>query len=410
MSSTAKSRQVHEAELPNGLKLIGEVMPTSQSTAIGFFVRTGARDETVKESGISHFLEHMMFKGTKKRSALDITYELGNLGAQANAYTSEEMTVYYAAVIPELFPQMQELLTDMLRPALDPQEFDTEKKVILEEIALYQDRPHYYLFEHALKDFFGSHPVGSSVLGSIDSVSAIAATDMRSYFDRRYAPGNMILSAAGNFSWEQFRSDAERLTTNWKAFPVTRELQDYTPVAKVKELRKRNIQQAHVVLLTKSCSAQDEARYALSILATILGDSSGSKMYWELVDAGLAESADTDNDERDGTGCFMAAASTEPAQLDRVVKIMREVLARPLEFTERELEQAKTKVKTKLVLGGELPMGRMMALGQEWTYRKALHSLKDSMERVQRVTKDEIEKALKRFPLNTWSEYRLLPE
>src|SRR6185312_8593955 len=98
-----KSRQVHEAVLPNGLKLIGEVMPTSQSTAIGFFVRTGARDETPKESGISHFLEHMMFKGTKKRSSLDITYELGNLGAQANAYTSEETTVYYSAVIPGFF-------------------------------------------------------------------------------------------------------------------------------------------------------------------------------------------------------------------------------------------------------------------------------------------------------------------
>src|SRR5258708_1167985 len=152
--------------LKNGLTLIGEPNSANKSAAVGFFVRTGARDEVGKEAGISHFLEHMMFKGTEKRSSLDITYQLGNIGAQANAYTSEENTVYYSAIIAEFFSEIVELLCDMLRPALDRDEFNLEKKVILEEIALYQDRPQFYLFENAISTYFNSHTPGNSVLGT----------------------------------------------------------------------------------------------------------------------------------------------------------------------------------------------------------------------------------------------------
>ena len=133
--------------LKNGLRVVGEQRSSAVSSALGFFVKTGARDEEADVSGVSHFLEHMMFKGTEKRSALDITYQLGAMGAQANAYTSEENTVYYAAVLPEYFSDALELLSDMLRPALTEEEFKVEKKVILEEIALYQDRPTHVLFE-----------------------------------------------------------------------------------------------------------------------------------------------------------------------------------------------------------------------------------------------------------------------
>ena len=136
--------------LENNLTLLGEVNPHAKSVALGFFVKTGARDETADVSGVSHFLEHMMFKGTEKRSALDVTYDLGNLGAQANAFTSEENTVYYASVLPEYFEDTLELLSDMLRPSLSQEEYDVEKKVILEEIALYQDHPMHILFEASM--------------------------------------------------------------------------------------------------------------------------------------------------------------------------------------------------------------------------------------------------------------------
>ena len=337
--------KVHKEILPNGLTILADNNDANASASIGFFVRTGARDETDVESGVSHFLEHMMFKGTPTRSALDINLELGNLGAQANAFTSEENTVYYSTVIPEKFSAMQELLTDMLRPALDPEEFNMEKKVILEEIALYRDRPHFYLFETSFKDYFGSHPAGNSVLGSHESVSAISRDQMKDYFDRRYAPSNMTLVATGNLPLEQF-----------------------------------------------------------------MGDSSGSKLYWELIDKGLADSASVDSDERDGTGCFMVYVSTSPDRLDEVVSIAKKVVGAPLDFTDADLERAKAKIVSRIVLDGELPMGRLMSLGMEWTYRKTITPLAEVVRKVRAVTREDIQKSLEKFSHREWSEYRLLPE
>ncbi len=402
--------KVHKEILPNGLTILAENNDANASASIGFFVRTGARDETDVESGVSHFLEHMMFKGTPTRSALDINLELGNLGAQANAFTSEENTVYYSTVIPEKFSAMQELLTDMLRPALDPEEFNMEKKVILEEIALYRDRPHFYLFETSFKDYFGSHPAGNSVLGSHESVSAISRDQMKDYFDRRYAPSNMTLVATGNFPLEQFMADARAMCGKWTDHKVGREVGRHPEKSVYKEYRRKNLTHSHAVLVTGGASAQDSERYPLSLLATILGDSSGSKLYWELIDKGLADSASVDSDERDGTGCFMVYVSTSPDRLDEVVSIAKKVVGAPLDFTDADLERAKAKIVSRIVLDGELPMGRLMSLGMEWTYRKTITPLAEVVRKVRAVTREDIQKSLEKFSHREWSEYRLLPE
>ena len=402
--------KVHHEVLSNGLTIIAESNPANVSAGIGFFVRTGARDETARESGVSHFLEHMMFKGTPTRSALEINLELGNLGAQANAFTSEENTVYYAMVIPEKFKAMQELLTDMLRPALDPEEFSMEKKVILEEIALYRDKPHFYLFENAFKDYFGSHPAGNSVLGSDDSIAAVTRDEMKAYFDRRYSPSNIVLAASGNFSVDEFLKDARSLCGGWTDFGVGRETSRHENKSIYKEFRRKNLSHSHAVLLANGASAQDEERYALSILSNILGDSSGSKMYWELVDKGLADSASFDNDERDGTGCVMVYVSTSPSKLDGVVAIAKRIMERPLDFSDADLERAKAKIVSRIVLDGELPMGRLMSLGLEWVYRRTTTPLSDTIAKVRSVSRGDIERVLQKFPMDDWSEYRLLPE
>jgi predicted Zn-dependent peptidase len=404
------STKVYKEVLPNGLTLLAESNPANVSAGIGFFVRTGARDETARESGVSHFLEHMMFKGTPTRSALDINLELGNLGAQANAFTSEENTVYYATVIPEKFKAMQELLSDMLRPSLDSEEFTMEKKVILEEIALYRDRPHFYLFENAFKDYFGDHPAGNSVLGSDDSIAAVTRDEMKTYFDRRYSPSNIVLAASGNFSVEEFAQDARALCGGWQTFAVDRDVSRHASKSVYKEFRRKNLIHSHAVLIAKGASAQDEERYALSILSNILGDSSGSRMYWDLVDKGLADSASIDSDERDGTGCLMVYVSTSPSKLDDVVKIAKGIVATPLDFTDADLERAKAKIVSRIVLDGELPMGRLMSLGLEWTYRKTTTPLSETIARVRSISRADIERALKNFPMDDWSEYRLLPE
>jgi predicted Zn-dependent peptidase len=397
-------------QLKNGLTVIGENNPANVSSAIGFFVKTGARDETPAESGLSHFLEHMMFKGTPGRNAIEINMALGNLGAQANAFTSEENTVYYAAVIPERFSEMQELLSDMLRPLLDHEEFAMEKKVILEEIALYQDRPHFYLFENAFKDYFGAHPAGNSVLGSHESVSALTHEQMRDYFNRRYSPSNIVLVASGNFSWDKFVADAERYTAGWSDQAVGRSTPRFTGSVKERVFKKPNLAQAHAVLISEGVSAQDPERYPMALLSTILGDSSGSRMFWELINTGLAESAGVDSDERDGTGCFSAYLSTSPDRLDQVVEIAKKILSTPRDFSDQDLDRAKAKVCSRIVLDGEMPMGRLMALGLEWIYRKESTPLSNIIEKVRAVTRKDIDSALERFRLNTWAEYRLVPE
>ncbi|MCB9030370.1 MAG: insulinase family protein [Deltaproteobacteria bacterium] len=403
-------KKVYQHTLPNGLKLIGECIPSAKSASIGYFVKTGSRDETAKEAGISHFLEHMMFKGTASRSALDIAFELGSLGAKSNAYTSEEATVYYGAVLPEYFAELQSLLSDMLRPALDSKEFDLEKKVILEEIALYEDRPHIYLFMQAFDEYFGSHPAGNNVLGSTASVSAITRDEMKNYFDRRYSPSNMVLVAAGNFNWDVFVSDAEKLCGHWQRFETSRNTDPYQGVQIKKTYTKKDINQSHVLLVAPGPSDQDDLRYPLGIYANIVGDSTGSRIYWELVDSGLAESADADCDGKDGTGCVLAYACTEPERLDQVTEILKRVLRESTDITQEELDRAKTKILTRMVLGGELSMGRMRALGHEWLIRERIHNLEEEIEKVKAISLTDIKSAQEQYPFDNWSEFRLIPE
>src|SRR6478609_11819154 len=149
----------HQHTLPNGLQIIAETSPSARSMALGFFVRTGSRDETPEVSGVTHFLEHMVFKGTPRRTALDVNRDFDKIGAHYNAYTSEENTVFHAAVLPEYLPQAVDILADILRPSLRGDDFDMEKKVIIEEIGMYEDQPGWCLYDHAKKAFFDNHPL-----------------------------------------------------------------------------------------------------------------------------------------------------------------------------------------------------------------------------------------------------------
>src|SRR5438094_10193627 len=169
----------HSHKLPNGLQLIGETSPSARSVAVGFFVRTGSRDETVAESGVSHFLEHMMFKGTPRRTAFDVNLDFDRIGASYNAYTSEENTVYYAAILPEYLPRAIDILADILRPSLRGEDFDMEKKVILEEIDMYEDQPTWAAYDNAKKAFFGAHPLGNSILGTPESIRVLKREQMQ---------------------------------------------------------------------------------------------------------------------------------------------------------------------------------------------------------------------------------------
>src|SRR5215475_7785718 len=168
----------HSHTLPNGLQVIGEISPSARSVALGFFVRTGSRDETPEVAGVSHFLEHMVFKGTPHRSAFDVNRDFDRIGADYNAFTSEENTVFHAAILPEYLPQAVDILADILRPSLRNEDFDTEKQVILEEIGMYEDQPTWAAYDNAKRIYFADHPLGNSILGTPASIKALKRDQM----------------------------------------------------------------------------------------------------------------------------------------------------------------------------------------------------------------------------------------
>src|SRR2546421_5117326 len=200
----------HQHMLPNGLTLLGETSPSARSAALGFFVRTGSRDETPEVAGVTHFLEHMIFKGTARRSALQVNADFDRIGADYNAFTSEENTVFHASVLPEYLAGAVDILADILRPSLRVEDFEMEKEVIIEEIGKYEDQPGYVAYEHARALFYGKHRLGNIVLGTRDSIRALKRDQMHEYFRRRYVAPNITLAAAGAYEWQQLVELAEK--------------------------------------------------------------------------------------------------------------------------------------------------------------------------------------------------------
>ncbi|HEY1628265.1 MAG TPA: pitrilysin family protein, partial [Tepidisphaeraceae bacterium] len=193
----------HHHQLSNGLDIIAEINPDSHSFAAGFFVKTGSRDESPQINGVSHFLEHMMFKGSSTYTWGDVNRIFDEIGARYNAFTTQELTAYYANVIPQFTERTIEHLSHLLRPAIRVEDFTTEKKVILEEIAMYLDDPGHRLYEKLMDAHFANHPLAMSVLGSAESIQKLKRDEMAEYFARRYGPGNMVLSVTGKLDFNE---------------------------------------------------------------------------------------------------------------------------------------------------------------------------------------------------------------
>jgi predicted Zn-dependent peptidase len=388
--------------LANGLTIIGEHNPQAQSVAAGYFVNTGSRDEAADVAGVSHFLEHMMFKGTARRSAEDINREFDELGANYNAYTSEERTVYYGAVLAERTPSLIDLLTDMMRPALRESDFELEKNVILEEIAMYDDRPNFKVFEKANARFFNGHPLGNSVLGSQDSIKALSRQQMAAYFAARYAPNNMVFSIAGNYDWQAVLAQLTALTDSWQPQPTSRQYPAFAPATGRSVEREQQLKRAHVALYAPGVSAQDELRYAAALLASCLGDSSGSRLYWSLVDKGLADSASLSHDSGDGIGAFIGYLSTDPATVGAVLEQVEAVLAAvyTVPISEAEWRRAQRKLATALTLRGETPYGRLMSFGATYLYTQQYQSVADVVARLLATDLTQLERLLAKRPFD----------
>ncbi len=393
----------HQHRLPNGLTLIGETSPAARSVALGFFVRTGARDEVTAESGVSHFLEHMMFKGTSRRTALDVNLDFDRIGANYNAYTSEENTVYYAAVLPEYLPRAVDILADILRPSLRGDDFDTEKKVILEEIKMYEDQPSSVAGEKARQLYYAGHPLGNSVLGTSESVSALTRDQMQEYFTRRYAANNIILSVAGNYDWNNLVRLATDACSGWNTAKVDRENRtEWAGAGGLHVLTREKIQQEYVMFLAGGPPADSKMRYAADTLALAVGDDSGSHLYWALIDPGLADSADCTYYENDGSGIVYASYTCEPEQADGNLGIVRKVLAEVQKrgITPEELKLAKSKITSRLVRGSVRPMGRMSAIASAWGYTGEYRDVDTELANYEAVTLADVRAYIDKYPID----------
>lgn len=394
--------EFREHVLPNGLEVVAECNDEARSTALGFFVKTGARDETADIAGVSHFLEHMVFKGTPTRSAEDVNREFDEMGAHYNAFTSEEKTVYYAAVLPEYLRAALALWADVMRPSLREEDFNTEKKVIIEEIQMYADQPPFGADDHARAVHFGRHPLGHSVLGTVESIEKLPVEAMRSYFERRYSPRNIALVAAGKVDFDDFVAAAEEYCGAWAPFEAGRMLEPAAPHSSFECMVKESATQEYGLQLANGPSATDQDRFAAKLLATILGDDSGSRLYWDLVDPGLAENATLGHYDYQGVGLYLTYLSCDPEfaaeNFQRVLDIYRR--AEQEGVTAAELEQAKNKINSRVVLSSERPRGRLFNLGANWTHRREYRSVKDDLDAVDAVTLEQIAAVLKKHPLS----------
>jgi predicted Zn-dependent peptidase len=391
----------HQTTLANGLQVIAELNDQAHSVATGFFVKTGSRDESAEVAGVSHFLEHMVFKGTPRRDALAVNRDFDRVGAKHNAQTSEEDTVYHATCLPEYLPATFDVLADILRPSLRAEDFETEKQVIVEEIKMYQDNPMMVAYEEAKTAHFGAHPLGQSVLGTVESIRDLTLEQMQSYYARRYGPANIVLTVAGRTSWAEVQALAERACGAWTGPPAARAVAPARGAAGFRAILREEDKQMSVLGVADAPPLESADRYAAALLSTVLGDHTGSRLYWALIDPGYADGVELSYQDYNGAGAFYSFLSCDPAEaqanLGRIAASFREAAAGGI--TEQELTQAKNKVLSRSVLRSERPMGRLMTLGFHWAYRGEYVSLEQELELYQKVTVADVRRVLDRWPL-----------
>jgi predicted Zn-dependent peptidase len=397
--------------LENGLEIVAETNDDAHSMSVAFLVRAGSRDESDEVAGVSHFLEHMCFKGTPRRSADDVNREFDEIGAHYNAFTSEECTAYYASVLPEYQEQSVDLLSDILRPSLRPDDFDMEKKVILEEIQMYLDQPPFGMDDRIKLLHLGGHPLARSVLGTSDSITDLSPQQMRDYFSSRYSADNVFVAAAGRVDFDALLQQVAARCGGWAPSAPGREISPSVSRPQFEVVHRPTATQQYVLALADAPAAEDTDRFAAKLLATIIGDDSGSRMYWELVDPGLAETASLGHYEYLGVGMFYTWLACEPElaeeNLERLNEIFRQVEADGI--THDELRQAKNKVKARVVLGSERPQNRLFNVGGNWLQRREYRTVADDLQSLDDVTLDDLHTVLQNYPLTRYSTITIGP-
>lgn len=379
--------------LPNGLKVITESLPHLRSAALGIMVGAGSADELKGEEGLTHFIEHMAFKGTQKRSAFQIASELDAVGGRLNAYTSKEYTVYYAVVLDRHLDIAVDVLTDIfLHPALREADIKMEKGVILEEINMYEDTPDEIIHDLFAETILHNHPAGLSTLGNKKSVSGFAADAFNEYRERLYCPDNVIISAAGDLEHEKVLEMAQKVFGGFSGKKQAQKAQLPNIKGEIK-VKQKKTEQVHLCLGTKGMSQLDPDRYIFSVMDVILGGSMSSWLFQEVRERrGLAYSIYSSSLPLRDFGIFYVYAGTEKKNLEQVVDLIVKQFTKMKKegISADELSRAKEHLKGGLVLGLESSSARMSYIAKSEFYYGRTITIEEVFEKVDKVSLDDI--------------------
>ena len=383
-------------ELPGGLRVLTERMPAVRSVTLGIWAGVGSRDETQRLAGASHYLEHLLFKGTRRRSARDIAEAMDAVGGETNAFTSKEYTCFYARTLDRDLPLAVDVLVDMLRNSkMASADVDAERTVILEEIGMHNDAPDDVVHDLFAETLFGGHQLGRPVLGTVDSIAAMQRDAIARYWRRHYVPGNLVVAAAGSLEHDQVvELFAEAFGRTSEGAPIgpregRREPRVHGGVA----VRRKPTEQAHVVLGSRGLSRADPRRFALGVLNVAFGGGVSSRLFQEVREKrGLVYSIYSYAAQYTETGSFSVYAGAAPKRIHDVLAIVRDELERVVAdgLTEAELERGKGHLEGSLVLGMEDTSGRMTRLGKsELTFGEIL-SVDEVIRRVDAVSDADV--------------------
>ncbi|GAA4523165.1 MULTISPECIES: M16 family metallopeptidase [Nonomuraea] len=391
---------VKRTTLPGGLRVVTETMPTVRSVAVGMWVGIGSRDEAPEHMGATHFLEHLLFKGTPTRDAMEISASIEGIGGEINAFTAKEYTCYYARVLDEDLPIAVDVLADVVTSSLvDPEDVESERGVILEEIAMHDDDPSDVVHEQFAAALYGDSPIGRPILGTVESINTLGRDRIAEYYRRYYQPPRTVVSVAGNIRHEEVVELVARAyeRAGVLAGPAaSAPPRTSGPGAESRSgvrLLDRPTEQANLVLGTTGIARTDERRFALGVLNAALGGGMSSRLFQEIREKrGLAYSVYSYTSAYADTGQFGIYVGCLPSKIDDVLKICRDEVSRVVAdgLTEEEIVRGKGQMRGGLVLGLEDTGSRMSRIGKNELVYDELLSVDEVLARIEAVTAREL--------------------
>ncbi|HEY4363640.1 MAG TPA: pitrilysin family protein [Bryobacteraceae bacterium] len=399
--TSSQPRDIERSTLPNGVRVITERMTRVRSVTVGVWIGSGSREEQPHETGLSHFIEHMVFKGTKNRSAEDIARSVDSIGGGLDAFTSKELVSYQVKILDEHLPEAFDVVADLVRnPLFDKSDIEKEKGVILEELKMEVDNPEYLIHEIFSSNFWKGHGLGRSILGTKQSIRSFNRDSVEQYYRQFYTPSNILITAAGSLKHKQLMKLVEDRFSDLKRRNKRSPEPPPKPQAPMIFKNKNSLEQVHVYIGVPSIAVPSESRFACYVLNTILGGGMSSRLFQNIREKqGLAYTVYSELAMYRDAGCMLIYAGTSLKTARKVIESIAHELKQMTDHpvTAEELRRAKDHLKGSYVLGLESTSSRMANLARQELYFKRFFTLDEVLERIEKVTAAEVQSLAQQF-------------